>query len=383
MADFPVSEFEQRLERAQMAMHAENLDALLFTSEAEMRYFTGFRSLFWQSPTRPWFLIVPANGKPVAIIPEIGRALMQSTWIDDIRTWSSPHAEDDGISLLAEGLQDCIRIGLPMGRESSLRMPLADYQKLQDKLRNATFVDASPLIQQLRMVKSETEIEKIATICQIASASFANAAELFHEGQPLNDAFRTFKIELLKQGAEEVPYLVGGAGKDGYEDVISPASEKPLKSGDILMLDTGATRDGYFCDFDRNFALGHGSDRANQAYQTLYQATEAALNAARPGIKCSQLYATMANIIAQGGGTKDGGDVGRYGHGLGMQLTEHPSIISFDDTVLEEGMVMTLEPCMNVAGSKIMVHEENIVIRNGPPQLLSARAAPELPVLGE
>ncbi len=70
-----------------------------------------------------------------------------------------------------------------------------------------------------------------------------------------------------------------------------------------------------------------------------------------------------------------GGEVGRMGHGLGMQLTEWPSNAAFDDTILEEGMVITLEPSLNYANGLTMVHEENLVIRDGAPQLLSERAA--------
>ena len=64
--DFGVSEFEQRTQRAQRLMNDAGLDALFLTSEPEVRYLTGFRTLFWQSPTRPWFVIVPASGKPIA-----------------------------------------------------------------------------------------------------------------------------------------------------------------------------------------------------------------------------------------------------------------------------------------------------------------------------
>ncbi len=374
--DFPESEYETRLDRVQAAMQAEGMDALLFTSEAEVRYFTGFRTLFWQSPTRPWFLVVPQQGKPIAIIPEIGAALMRGTWLDDIRTWRSPHATDDGVSLLIAALRGSGRIGITMGRESSLRMPLLDYERLREGLRAAAFVDASPLVHALRMVKSPAEIEKIAAICDIAASSFARAADLFLAGQPLNEAFRSFKIELLKQGAEDVPYLVGGAGQSGYADVISPPSDETLRAGDVLMLDTGATLDGYFCDFDRNFAFGHVSDQAKHAYDTLYRATEAALRMARPGVVCRDLYGAMLKVIDQAGS-----DVGRFGHGLGLQLTEPPSLIAFDDTVLAPGMVITLEPSMVVCEGKIMVHEENIAIRDGPPELLTRRAAPELPIL--
>ena len=76
-----------------------------------------------------------------------------------------------------------------------------------------------------------------------------------------------------------------------------------------------------------------------------------------------------------------GGDVGRLGHGLGMQLTEWPSHATFDSTILETGMVLTLEPSLSYGAGRIMVHEEHIVIRNGPPRLLSERASPELPVI--
>ena len=374
--EFPVSEYEQRLERAQRALVAARLDALLFTTEAEVRYFTGFRTLFWQSPTRPWFLVVPGTGKPIAVIPGIGEALMRQTWLDDIRCWSSPHASDDGISLLADTLNGFTRIGMPMGRESSLRMPLRDYASLRDRLKGAEIVDATPLMQDLRMVKSPAEIERISEICGIASRAFARAPQIFSEGQPLDEVFRAFKIELLRQGAEDVPYLVGGAGQGGYADVISPPDATPLRRGDVLMLDTGSTLKGYFCDFDRNFAIGEASDEARRAHETLWRATEAGLAAARPGARACDLHKAMVDMIGS-----DGGGVGRAGHGLGIQLTEPPSLIGFDETVLAPGMVLTLEPGMEVADGRILVHEENFVVTDGPPRLLTERAPRELPVI--
>ena len=375
-ADFQVSEYEDRLDCFQKGMHGLGVDAVLFTSEAEMRYFTGFRTLFWQSPTRPWFLVVPAIGKPIAIIPEIGVALMEATWIDDIRSWASPHVNDDGVSLVTDALQGLSRIGMMMGRESYLRMPLMDFQKIQNQLKQADFVDITPLIQSVRMVKSAAEIEKISEICTIASRSFDQASDLFYEGKALKDCFSSFKIDLLKQGADDVPYLVGGAGQGGYGDVISPPSMKPLAKGDILMLDTGATLAGYFCDFDRNFAIGSADDGSKYTYEKLFKATEAAIQMARPGVTCREIFTAMSEVVGEVGGS-----VGRFGHGLGMQLTEAPSFISFDETVLKENMVLTLEPSMMIGVDKMMVHEENILITEGGARFLTKRAAPELPIL--
>ncbi|WP_422041465.1 M24 family metallopeptidase [Roseibium sp.] len=374
--DFPETEFEERLTRAQRAMRADGLDALFFTTEAELRYFTGFRTLFWQSPTRPWFLVVPVSGKPIAIIPQIGAHLMAATWIDDIRTFSAPHPTDDGISLLADCLSRFSKVGMPMGRESTLRMPLRDFRELTTRLSHLEFVDASDLMLQLRMVKSEREIALLRQICGIGSAGFANAANLFQEGQTLKEVFRTFRIELLRQGADDVPYLVGGAGQGGYGDVISPPTDQQLEKGDVLMLDTGATKNGYFCDFDRNFAIGVATDAVRVAHEKLVLAVEAAAAVARPGRTCADLFSAMTAVLGQ-----DDGDVGRLGHGLGMQLTEMPSVTSFDTTGLEENMVMTLEPSIDLGNGKMMVHEENIVVRDGPPEFLSTPAPKEIPVI--
>ncbi|MGX1499787.1 Xaa-Pro dipeptidase [Labrenzia sp. MBR-25] len=374
--DFPEDEFATRTQAAQTAMRAQGIDALFFTTEAEMRYFTGFRTLFWQSPTRPWFLVVPVDGKPIAVIPQIGAHLMASTWIDDIRTFSAPHPVDDGINLVADTLRAFAKIAMPMGRESALRMPLRDFQRLRDLTSGAEYLDGTELVQSLRMVKSDREIALLREICGIGSAAFARAPELFHTDQPLSEVFRSFRIELLRQGADDVPYLVGGAGQDGYGDVISPPSARPLQEGDVLMLDTGATRNGYFCDFDRNFAIGRASEAVRSAHETLVHAVEAAAAIARPGRTCADLFRAMAEVLGEGEG-----DVGRLGHGLGMQLTEAPSLTGFDETLLRENMVLTLEPSLSLGPGRMMVHEENIVIRDGAPEFLTVRAAPDIPVI--
>lgn len=381
---FPQSEFEQRLARAQELMAADSLAGMLFTTEAEVRYFSGFHTLFWQSPTRPWFLFVPARGKPVAVIPDIGAELMRRTWLDDVRTWSAPDPVDGGISLLVDLLSPYsearARIGILKGRETYLRMPLGDWERLCASLPGMEVCDCTAIVRALRMVKSEREIAKIAEICAVASRAFSAAQAMFHEGQPLTWAFREFRRRCLAEGADDVPYLVGGADRGGYRDIISPPSEKPLQRGDILMLDTGSVFDGYFCDFDRNFAVGNADDLSKRAYDVLWRATEAGMEIARPGTTCAQLFSAMHSIISEL--DQGSSNVGRLGHGLGMQLTEWPSHAAFDETVLEENMVITLEPSLGYADGRMMVHEENLVVRAGGPQLLSVRAPRELPVIG-
>lgn len=380
---FPESEFAGRTRKAQLSMARQGLGGLLLTTEAEVRYFSGFQTQFWQSPTRPWFLFVPAEGKPIAVIPEIGAVLMRKTWIEDIRTWSAPNPEDDGIGLLLDLLSPLAagkeRIGVPKGPETSLRMPLGDWERLITALPGLEIVDAAGTIRALRMVKSPAEIEKLAHICAIGSATFARVPGFAQTGRELAEVFRSFRREALALGADDVPYLVGSAGPGGYEDIISPPSRRPLQPGDILMLDTGSTWDGYYCDFDRNFAIGRSDDLSRRAYDTLWRATEAGIETARPGRTCRDVFNAMRSVIAEMDG--GAGDVGRLGHGLGMQLTEWPSHAAFDDTAIEENMVLTLEPSLGYGDGLMMVHEENVVVRSGGAELLTARAAPELPVI--
>ncbi|MBN2907876.1 MAG: aminopeptidase P family protein [Rhodobacteraceae bacterium] len=379
---FPVGEFHRRVAALQDQMTLAGLQALLLTTPADVFYVTGFLTRFWESPARPWFVVVPERGAPVAVIPSIGADLMGRTWIADIRCWDAPDPVDDGVGLLSQTLCALVpargRIGLPMGPETHLRMPLADYARVAQAIGERRMVDATAAVQQVREIKSEAEIDKIRATCRIADAAFARVSDFARAGRPLAQVFRDFQIALLGQGADWVSYVAGGAGPGGYGDVISPADARPLRLGDVLMLDTGAVREGYFCDFDRNFSIGPADPAAQRAHAALHAATDAALAALRPGMRACDLHQVMADALRAQGAVPGGG---RFGHGLGLSLTEWPSISPKDGTVLREGMVLTLEPGLEIAPGRIMVHEENIVLRRTGPELLSTRAPDRLPEL--
>jgi len=380
---FPQAEFEQRLGRIQAKMLELELDAVLLTTEAEVRYFTGFFTQFWESPTRPWFVVLPLRGKPIAVIPGIGAAGMRATWLDDIRTWSSPRPDDDGISLVAEALKEQAgrfgRLGASLGAESVLRMPVGDFDRLRDMMEGTPFVDVASTLHRLRFVKSPAEIAKIHYVCDLTSAAFEALPDSLVMGESERENCRRLRLDLLARGADNSPYVVAGSGPGGYDNIIMGPTDRILGDGDILIIDTGTTFDGYFCDFDRNFAFGHAPDASRRAYDVVYRATDAGFAAARPGATTTDVYNAMWSVMEAGGAL--GNDVGRLGHGLGMQLTEWPSNTASDQTPLEAGVVLTLEPGMEFAPGKQMVHEENIVITDDGAAWLSRRAPEEMPVI--
>ena len=372
---FATAEFQSRVARAQARMQKACLGALLLTSEPDVRYFTGYLTRFWESPCRAWYLIVPVVGEPIAVIPSIGAALMAQTWISDIRTWPAPDPADDGVSLLAEALCEVGGpVGLPSHQGTALRMPLTDLDAVTVR-SGLRFTDDNGILAELRAVKSEVEIAKIETACGIAGRAFDRVSEIAAPGVPMSQVFRDFQRLLLEEGADWVPYLAGGAGPNGYDDVISPAGDLPLAAGDVLMLDTGAVWDGYFCDFDRNFAIGHATDMQRAAHARLIEATQAGLEVARPGARACDVWRAMADIVGGGDGA------GRLGHGLGMQLTEGLSLTAKDQSILEPGMVITLEPGLDLGQGRIMVHEEDVVVTEDAPRVLSPMTGPDLPVI--
>ena len=375
---FPKAEFVSRIHALQNEMARQNCAALLLTSPADVFYITGFLTRFWESPARPWFVVVPAKANPIAVIPAIGEQLMSQTWLDDIRCWDAPDPVDDGVSLLASVLRGTTKggtVGVPMGLETSLRMPLADYTRLEE-VTSLEFIDATAVVQRVREIKSEAEIEKLSAVSAVAHRAFEQLPDIIAKAPYLDQIFRQFQSALLGEGADWIAYTAGAAGQGGYGDVIAPATHKALRPGDVVMLDTGAVRDGYFCDFDRNVSIGPPKVRTCQANAALHDAIDHVLTNLRPGMLACDVHAMFCSFL-DGLGETPG--TGRLGHGLGVTLTEWPSFTTKDTTTLREGMVLTLEPSVIISPGQMLVHEENIVLRETGPELISTRAPRDMP----
>jgi len=379
---FAKEEFEQRLIRAQKIMKSYKLDGLLITSPQNIRYFTGYDSQFWESPTRPWFVVVPSSGKPIGIVPEIGESEFKKTWLDDIKSWPSPRPDDEGISLVKSTLDDLQKIygqiGAEFGKEMAIRMPVRDLLKLKEIIKT-NIVDGSDAIWDMRMIKTNNEIERIKFICSIASDAYNSLPAKLAIGDTERAAVNKLKIDILNRGADNVPFMPGISGPGGVSQIVCGPSDRILENGDILFIDTGSTFDGYFCDFDRNFAFGSVSSDVERVNEVLWQATEAGIKAAVPGATTLDVFNAMNKIIEDGGAI--GNNVGRLGHGLGLQLTEPPSHRPEEKTIIKENMVLTIEPGMEYEKDKMLVHEENIVIHKDSAELITKRAPREIPII--
>ena len=154
MRGFDTTEYKERIKKARELMKNSGMEMLLITSPQNFRYFTGLDSYFWESPTRPWFVLISLNNDPIAIVPSIGKTAMQKTWIKNIKTWQSPNPEDEGLTVLQEtilSIKNQASIGCELGKESFLRMFIKDFNKLNHNLPEsdlpvATAADSLPEI---------------------------------------------------------------------------------------------------------------------------------------------------------------------------------------------------------------------------------------------
>jgi Xaa-Pro aminopeptidase len=387
--EFAPAEYRRRAEAARRGMAAAGVDCLFLTSEKNIRYLTGFHTQFWVSPTRPYYVLLPAADEPVAIAPgNFVPGFRTTSWIADIRSWPAPRPADDGVSLAIEALGASARaggrIGVELGPESRLGMPVGDFLRIREALDGRAFVDAGPLLRSLRMVKSAEEVARLRRAAEIACDGFDRLAERLGPGLSERDVYHLFHRILVELRADKVPYLVPVSGPHGYDQASMGPTDRRLGEGDLLTIDVGATWRGYFSDFNRNFAIRRATDEFRRAYARAFEATEAGIAAVRPGRTAADVWRAMAAVADPGGRAEN--PAGRMGHGLGLDLTEPPSLAAGDATVLEEGMVLTIEPILILPAAggmpwRRMIHEEEVVVTRGGCELLTRRAAPALPVV--
>ena len=381
MMSFPKEEYLKRLDNIHKKLENENIDAIVITSPANFRYFSGLDSNFWESPTRPWFLIISKNGKIKALVPSIGLSAIESTFIKDIEVWQSPNPKDEGTSLLKKIIKTFPKnsnIGFELGMETYLRMSIKEFLKIKKDLQEYNFIDSTNIVWSLRKIKSDLEIKNIEKVCSITSKVFNNLINKISLGMSEREIATIFKKDLINNGVDYIMYLSCASGINGYNQIICNPSEKKIGDGDILIIDTGSTLNGYYCDFDRNFGFGNINQKSLDAYNKLWNATEKTLEIIKPGISCKEVYESLSKNLFSNNVKSS---VGRMGHGFGLQLTEPPSIMIDDNTILEKNMILALEPSIEIENDLMLVHEENILITQNGNRLLSSRTPKELPVI--
>ena len=371
---FPREEYTARAARVQAEMARQGLDGLLLTSGPNLTYLSGYPSPV-RAAARPFTMVLPQAGEPILIV-HTGRELEAQgySWITDIRTYHRlSHAPVEAITqaLSDVGLTSG-RIGAELGPDMSLDIPVADFLRLQRVLPAVDFVDAGQVLWPVRFRKSEAEIACIREACAITTGAFAAMFAGARAGMREVDMARAMAEVSLAAGASN-PWSIITCGEGSYDLASKLPSSRRLVDGDFFWMDAGCSVGGYYSDFGRAGVVGGATSQQREAQARIHAITMLGVEMIRPGVttgdiarRCNAALDAIDFPVT----SSISGLAARVGHGLGMVTTELPHIAEDDETVLEVGMVLTIEPGVATTFGTFHV-EENVVVTETGYELLS------------
>lgn len=345
-------------------MAAQNLDALFITEEANLYYFTGYPTFGEFAYPRPSVFVLPLERDPVLIFHDTFKDLAaQVSWLDDIRVYY--RLAEIPVDLVKQVFEEigCVRgrVGAEIGQEQHLAIPYRDFVRVQDVLSGVQFVDAAGLLWALRMVKSDKEVATITEACAIQDVVFQKCFKTVQVGMTQGQIANLFRRAVADTKADFGFQLMSMGAYNPYSAKGTLSPDTVFARGDMLWVDLGVIWHGYHTDYCR--AVTAGKPRPDQAVtwakvQEIYEAGRAA---ARPGKPISHVYRAELSAAKRLGVDMSSWRAGRYGHGIGLHTTEPPYVNLYDDTVLEPGMTICIEPGL-VRPEGNFVREEMVVV---------------------
>lgn len=216
------------------------------------------------------------------------------------------------------------------------------YLELKDALPKIDLKPGSGLVEDLRMVKDAAEISLIKQVMAIGDAAFQHILGLIKPGVSEQELALELEFFMRRQGASGTAFETIMASGPRSALPHGVASERKLQQGDFLTMDFGALYQGYNSDMTRTIVLGEPTDKQQEIYQIVLEAQLAGLAAVKAGIPAKEVDAAARRVITQRG-------YGEYfghgtGHGVGLAIHENPRVNTKDETILQPGMVITIEP---------------------------------------
>lgn len=243
------------------------------------------------------------------------------------------------------------------------------YTKYTAKLANVQFVPAHRQLERLRQVKDHSEIEAIRKAAAITDDAFDHILSFVRPGVRESEIALELEYFMRRRGAQKTAFeIIVASGPRGALP-HGVASEKELQPGDLVVMDFGAVCDGYHSDMTRTVLLGKADSKQSEIYHLVLRAQEKAIKAVKPGVKCSTVDLVARDLITvEGYGANFGHGLG---HSVGLEIHEKPSLAPKDDTVLQPGMVITVEPGIYLSGWGGVRIEDLVLVTSRGREILS------------
>ena len=336
-----------RRQRLQPAIQALGADAALITSLPNVRYLTGL-----------------ASSNAALLLPATGDAAVLAT---DSRYEGAARRDAADQELLIDRFIEPALASLATGRQlarlafEAQEMTVQRHQEFTAAAPALELVPLGPAVEQLRMVKDEAEIERLAQACAITSQAVDTVIGHIRAGMTERELAALVERTMADLGAERPAFeTIVASGPNGAIPHHEPSS-RPLAPGDLITIDCGARYAGYHADMTRTVVLGPPADWQRDIYQLVAAAQQAGIDAAVPGADVAQVDGAARGLISQAGY----GDQFTHGlgHGVGLEVHEAP-IMGYGRTgTLGDRVPITVEPGIYLPGRGGVRIEDTLVVR--------------------
>jgi Xaa-Pro aminopeptidase len=345
LASMPVS---ARLEKLTSSLAGAGCDCLLVTSLSNVRYLTGF------SGSAAMLLVSPDG----ALLTTDGRYRTQAAE-QLARAQAAVEVSIGGLADQHQVLAERVAPGSRLGLEAAA-VTWSAQRAWSDRLAGVELVPTSGVVERGRRVKDEAELQRMGTAAQVADAALADVLGMLGEGPTESELALALDSAMRRRGAEGSAFeTIVASGPNGAKPHHRP-SPRRIGHHELVVIDFGATVDGYRSDMTRTFSVGEPSDQARRMYEVVLDSQAAGVAAVRAGVPAVAVDATCREVVARAGWSD--AFVHSTGHGVGLDIHEAPAVAATSADTLEEASVVTVEPGVylpEVGGVRI---EDTVVV---------------------
>ncbi len=336
-------EFEQRMERARALLQSVGADALLVTAGPSLRWFTGIP---WGASERLLAMLLTAHGDPLLVCPSFEEGSLDAVLKLPVEKvlWEE---HEDPYARVADALRArCVHV-LALDPEAPFRL----HAGLRKHLAALEMRDAQPVIDGCRMCKSPAELALMQHACDITLQVHQLVAGIAREGIGSDEMVRFIDKAHRALGADggSTFCIVQFGHATAYPHGIPGVQY--LREGDLVLIDTGCSVEGYNSDVTRTWSYGRATDEQRHIWNVERAAQQAAFDAVRPGTPCEAVDQAARTVLEAAGLGPDyrlPGLPHRTGHGCGLAIHEAPYLVRGSAQPLAAGMCCSNEPMIVV-----------------------------------
>ena len=351
--------FRARQQSLREHLSTTRFDSLLISHLPNIRYLCGF-----------------TGSAGLLLVEETG-----SIFFTDVRYDTQAHEEVKSAKVVIARKSPLAAIGefLEKRRKRSLRptigiesehFTIADKKRLSKfRLSGVRLKDAPSMVERLRMIKDDSEINRIRSAVQLGAEIYDRALEVLRPGMKEVDVAAEMELAARRGGAEAMSFETIIASGPRSALPHGRASSTPIAARAFVVCDFGVILSGYCSDETRTVWMGTASDDARQAYEAVREAQQSAVDAVRPGATTGEVDAAARKTLRKAG-------FGKYfthstGHGVGLEIHESPRVADGQKEILQPGMVITIEPGVYFPGKWGIRIEDMVVVNAGGCEVLT------------